>query len=55
MKRLIQRLVWSGWNFLLMGDSTRFRPSDDGSLFNLEDDEIELIAIARLKIARGFD
>ncbi len=52
MKRLIQRLVWlelSPHGEILHS----FRPSDDGSLLNLEDDEIELSADSQIKIAHG--
>lgn len=50
MKRLIQRLVW------LEVDTdgktlNQFRPSDDGSLLNLEDDEIELQDNSQIKLA----
>lgn len=50
MKRLIQRLVWleiSAEGEVLQS----FRPSDDGSLLNLDDDEIELQADSQIKIA----
>ncbi|MFU8925841.1 DUF4132 domain-containing protein [Acinetobacter puyangensis] len=50
MKRLIQLLVW------LEVDSDgqilhQFRPSDDGSLLDLEDDEIELQTDSQIKLA----
>lgn len=50
MKRLIQRLVWleiSAEGEVLQS----FRPSDDGSLLNLDDDEVELQADSQIKIA----
>ncbi|MDR7017628.1 DUF4132 domain-containing protein [Acinetobacter sp. 3657] len=50
MKRLIQRLVWleiSAEGEILQS----FRPSDDGSLLNLDDDEVELQADSQIKIA----
>ncbi|KAA8734322.1 DUF4132 domain-containing protein [Acinetobacter qingfengensis] len=50
MQRLIQRLVW-----LEVDDQGQiiqtFRPSDDGSLLNLEDDEIQLNSQNKIKIA----
>ena len=50
MKRLIQRLVWL--EISTEGEILHsFRPSDDGSLLNLEDDEIELSADSQIKIA----
>lgn len=52
MKRLIQRLVWlelSSEGIILQS----FRPSDDGSLLNLEDDEIELAQDSQIKVAHG--
>ncbi|RLZ08919.1 DUF4132 domain-containing protein [Acinetobacter sp. 2JN-4] len=52
MKRLIQRLVW----LELSSEGTilqSFRPSDDGSLLNLEDDEIELAQDSQIKVAHG--
>ena len=50
MQRLIQRLVWlevSADGEILQS----FRPSDDGSLLNLDDDEIELASDSQIKIA----
>ncbi|QER40077.1 DUF4132 domain-containing protein [Acinetobacter suaedae] len=52
MKRLIQGLVWleiSSEGTVLQS----FRPSDDGSLLNLEDDEIELAQDSQIKVAHG--
>lgn len=50
MKRLIERLVWL--EVQQDGEILQsFRPSNDGSLLNLEDDEITLQADSRIKIA----
>ncbi|WP_273838888.1 DUF4132 domain-containing protein [Providencia rettgeri] len=51
MRGLIERLVW------MEVDNDKvinvFRPSDDGSLLNLEDDEIELSAGSSIKLAHA--
>ena len=51
MRGLIERLVW------MEIDNDKvinvFRPSDDGSLLNLEDDEIELSAGSSIKLAHA--
>lgn len=51
MQRLIQRLVW----LEIMADGTvqHFRPSDDGSLLNLDDDEIELSTDSHIQISHA--
>ncbi|UZA39295.1 DUF4132 domain-containing protein [Moraxella bovis] len=50
MKRLVARLVWlelDGTGAVVQA----FRPADDGSLLNLDDDEITLGAGSRIKVA----
>ena len=49
MRRLIQRLVWQ--EVLENGELQHFRPSDDGSLLNLEDDEIELQPNSKIQVS----
>ena len=51
MKRLIQRLVWL--EIKANGEKVSFRPSDDGALLNLEDDEIELGADSKIQISHA--
>ena len=51
MKRLIQRLVWL--EVKTNGENVSFRPSDDGALLNLEDDEIELSADSKIQISHA--
>ncbi|WP_265694063.1 DUF4132 domain-containing protein [Providencia rustigianii] len=51
MRGLIERLVW-----LEVKDDqviNQFRPSDDGSLLDLEDDEVELSADSSIKLAHA--
>ncbi|MFT0210989.1 DUF4132 domain-containing protein [Pseudomonas sp. F1_0610] len=52
MNPLIQRLVWlevdTDGNLL-----TSFRPTEDGSLINVEDDEVELAENSQLKLAHA--
>lgn len=51
MKRLIQRLVWQE----VADDQVlnTFRPAEDGSLINAEDDEIELAADSQIQLAHA--
>ena len=49
--RLIQRLVWL--ETTASGEKIAFRPSDDGSLLNLDDDEIELQADSKIQVAHA--
>ena len=49
--RLIQRLVWL--ETTTSGEKIAFRPSDDGSLLNLEDDEIELQPDSKVQVAHA--
>ena len=51
MRRLIQRLVWQ--EVLENGELHYFRPSDDGSLLNLDDDEIELQPNSKIQISHA--
>lgn len=51
MRRLIQNLVWV--EILANGEQQQFRPSDDGCLLNLDDDEIELATDSQIQIAHG--
>ena len=51
MKRLIQRLVWL--EVKTNGEKISFRPSDDGALLNLEDDEIELSVDSKIQISHA--
>lgn len=51
MNRLIQRLVWL--EIAADGTVQHFRPSDDGSLLNLDDDEIELAADSKIQISHA--
>ncbi|MDQ8953926.1 DUF4132 domain-containing protein [Acinetobacter rudis] len=51
MNRLIQRLVWL--EIAADGTAQHFRPSDDGSLLNLDDDEIELASDSHIQISHA--
>ncbi len=51
MKRLIQRLVWI--EVKIDGEKVSFRPSDDGALLNLDDDEIELSSESKIQISHA--
>lgn len=51
MQRLIQRLVWQ--EIAADGSVQHFRPSDDGSLLNLDDDEIELATDSHIQISHA--
>lgn len=51
MRRLIQRLTWL--EIKSNGDKVSFRPSDDGALLNLEDDEIELSPDSKIQISHA--
>ncbi len=51
MQRLIQRLVWL--EVTESGEKIAFRPSDDGCLLNLDDDEIELSNTSKIQIAHA--
>lgn len=51
MKRLIQRLVWL--EVKTDGEKVSFRPSDDGALLNLEDDEITLNDDSKVQISHA--
>lgn len=49
MNRLIQRLIWQE---VIDGQiSQAFRPSEDGSLINTDDDEVELVANGEIQLA----
>lgn len=49
MNRLIQRLIWQE---VVDGKVTQtFRPSEDGSLINTDDDEVELAATGEIQLA----
>lgn len=51
MRRLIQKLVWL--EVKSSGEKISFRPSDDGTLLNLEDDEIELAEDSKVQISHA--
>lgn len=51
VRRLIQRLVWL--EVTESGEKIAFRPSDDGCLLNLEDDEIEIQSNSKIQIAHA--
>ncbi|TCM61808.1 HEAT repeat protein [Acinetobacter calcoaceticus] len=51
MRRLIQGLVWLETS--ADGQQQHFRPSDDGSLLNLDDDEIELSADSKIQVSHA--
>lgn len=51
MKRLVQRLVWL--EVKADGERISFRPADDGTLLNLEDDEVALNADSKIQISHA--
>lgn len=51
MQRLIQRLVWL--EITESGEKIVFRPSDDGTLLNLDDDEIKIQNNSKIQIAHA--
>ena len=51
VRRLIQRLVWI--EVTESGEKIAFRPSDDGCLLNLDDDEIEIQSNSYIQIAHA--
>ena len=51
VRRLTQRLVWL--EVTESGEKVAFRPSDDGCLLNLEDDEIKIQRNSKIQIAHA--
>ena len=51
MRRLIQKLIWL--EIKTNGEKISFRPSDDGALLNLDDDEIELSTDSKIQISHA--
>ncbi|WP_423855674.1 DUF4132 domain-containing protein [Acinetobacter guillouiae] len=51
MRRLIQKLIWL--EIKTNGEKISFRPSDDGALLNLDDDEVELSTDSKIQISHA--